>query len=280
MNFAVEKAQWVLQQLATVISDPVTELRYETPFQLLVAVILSAQCTDERVNLVTPNLFRRFPDAKALSTADASDILPLIASISFPNNKAKSLAKLGPILVEKYAGEVPKTVEEIEQLPGAGHKTASVVASVAFHVPAFAVDTHVFRVCNRIGLVKDADTVVKVESQMKAQLAPELWHDAHHLLILHGRYTCTAKNPKCSRCILKTRCSYFESLQQIPQAISGLNSKSGKYYCKFNDLYFNDAVTLIDENGVEQLAEPLSHSTDCYLSKTGISTLKVKDFRV
>ena len=273
-------AENILTKLAQVITNPVTELQYETPFQLLVAVILSAQCTDERVNKVTPKLFETYPTPQALSMAEDTDIFPFIASISFPNNKAKSLAKLGKTLMKNHQGEVPKTVAAIEQLPGAGHKTASVVASVAFDVPAFAVDTHVFRVCNRIGLVQDADTVIKVETQMKTLLAPEKWHDAHHLLILHGRYTCTAKNPKCPTCVLKTDCAYFRKIQNLPKKITGLKPKLGKYYCKFNDIYFNDALILLDENEVAQIAEPLSHSTDCYFTKTGETTLKVKDFRV
>ena len=186
-----------------------TELVYHNPFQLLVSVILSAQCTDKRVNLTTPAIFEKYPDAFALSEAGFDELFPLIKSISYPNNKTKHLIGMSKMLVEKFHGEVPLTVEELVQLPGVGRKTANVITSVVDEQPNMAVDTHVFRVSARIGLTVNAKTPLAAEKQLVAFIPRELIHTAHHWLILHGRYTCVARNPKCALCGLTSACKYF-----------------------------------------------------------------------
>lgn len=191
--------------------EPETELDYRTPYELLVAVVLSAQCTDKRVNLVTPPLFETYPTPEALATATAEDILPYIKSISYPNNKAKHLAGLGKMLTERFGGEVPATVEELQQLPGVGRKTANVIASVIFNMPTMAVDTHVFRVSKRLGLVDaKAKTPLEVEKELMKNTPLELVPKAHHWLILHGRYICLARTPQCEKCPLTHFCRYYE----------------------------------------------------------------------
>lgn len=279
MNKDQTYAKAVLDQLRTVIHSPVTELQYTTPFELLVAVLLSAQCTDARVNLVTPALFEAYPDAHVLAKADVAAIFPYIKSVSFPNNKAQHLAKLGKILVEKYAGEVPTSIEAIETLPGCGHKTAQVVASVAFDIPALPVDTHVFRVSNRMGLAA-GKTVLEVEKQLKSRIPEAEWSEAHHLLILHGRYTCTAQSPKCQTCVLTMACTYFAQLQSLPEDRKGLNAKLGKYFCATCEAYTDIPLAFEDAEGVEQLACPNCQSTHLFNAKTGKTTLKIKDYRV
>ncbi|GAB2681283.1 endonuclease III [Flavihumibacter cheonanensis] len=190
-----------------------TELLYDNPFQLLVAVVLSAQCTDKRVNLTTPALFERFPDAAALSNASVEEIFTLIRSISYPNNKAKHLVGLGKMLMEQFDGEVPMTVEELIKLPGVGRKTANVITSVVDAQPNMAVDTHVFRVSARLGLTKNARTPLAAEKQLIRHLPKELVHIAHHWLILHGRYVCTARSPQCSGCGLRDICVFYKRVQ-------------------------------------------------------------------
>ena len=190
-----------------------TELLYDNPFQLLVAVVLSAQCTDKRVNLTTPALFERFPDAEALSNASVEEVFALIRSISYPNNKAKHLVGLGKMLIEQFNGEVPMTVEELVQLPGVGRKTANVITSVVDAQPNMAVDTHVFRVSARLGLTKNARTPLTAEKQLIRHLPKELVHIAHHWLILHGRYVCTARSPQCTGCGLRDICVFYKRTQ-------------------------------------------------------------------
>ena len=180
--------------------DPFSELHYHTPYELLVAVVLSAQCTDVRVNQVTPALFARFPNPKSLAEATAEDIYPYIASCSYPNAKSKYLAGIGARLMADFAGEVPDTREALESLPGVGHKSASVVLSIAFGVPALAVDTHVHRVAARMGLTSHARTPEETEKQLTQNIPREDWSRAHHWLILHGRYICVARKPKCAAC--------------------------------------------------------------------------------
>ena len=187
-----------------------TELIYDDPFQLLVAVILSAQCTDKRVNMTTPAIFEKYPDAAAMSEASAEDLFPLIKSISYPNNKAKHLAGMSRMLIEKYNGTVPMTVNELTELPGVGRKTANVITSVIDEQPNMAVDTHVFRVSARIGLTVGAKTPLATEKQLIRHLPQMYVHKAHHWLILHGRYICVARKPRCSECGLKSVCSYFK----------------------------------------------------------------------
>ncbi len=188
--------------------DAETELIYDDPFQLLVAVILSAQCTDKRVNLTTPFIFEKYPDAPSLSKADFEDVFPLIKSISYPNNKTKHLIGMAKMLMEKFNGKVPMTVEELVQLPGVGRKTANVITSVADKQPNMAVDTHVFRVSARLGLTTNAKTPLAAEKQLVENIPSAYVHLAHHWLILHGRYVCTARNPACSKCGLAGICKY------------------------------------------------------------------------
>ncbi len=187
---------------------PETELFYDNPFQLLVAVILSAQCTDKRVNLTTPALFERYPDPIALSRAEFDDLFPLIRSISYPNNKTRHLIGMARMLMEKFHGEVPMTVDQLVELPGVGRKTANVITSVIDSQPNMAVDTHVFRVSARLGLTRGARTPLAAEKQLIANIPAELVHKAHHWLILHGRYTCLARNPKCAECGLMDNCVF------------------------------------------------------------------------
>lgn len=186
---------------------PETELHYETPFQLLVAVILSAQCTDKRINQVTPRLFNDFPTAEAMAATTPDVIFEYIRSVSYPNNKAKHLVAMAKILQEKFGGEVPSTGEQLEQLPGVGRKTANVIQAVIFQKARMAVDTHVFRVSHRMGLVgKGCTTPLSVEKELVRNIPEELIPTAHHWLILHGRYVCQARRPKCEECGLLGIC--------------------------------------------------------------------------
>jgi endonuclease III len=194
--------------------DAETELIYDSPFQLLVAVILSAQCTDKRVNLTTPAIFERYPSARELSEATIESLFPLIKSISYPNNKTKHLIGMANMLMEKFGGEVPMTVEELVQLPGVGRKTANVITSVIDQQPNMAVDTHVFRVSGRIGLTIGATTPLATEKQLIENVPKELVHKFHHWLILHGRYVCVARNPKCDICGLTTVCKYYSRIKK------------------------------------------------------------------
>jgi endonuclease III len=187
-----------------------TELLYDDPFQLLVAVILSAQCTDVRVNLTTPFIFEKYPDAKTMSKATVPQLFKLIKSISYPNNKAKHLAGMSKLLMQNFNGEVPMTVDELITLPGVGRKTANVVTSVIDEQPNMAVDTHVFRVSARIGLTVGAKTPTATEKQLIRHIPAEYVHKAHHWLILHGRYTCIARKPKCAICHLQKICKYYK----------------------------------------------------------------------
>jgi endonuclease-3 len=190
--------------------DAQTELHYSNPYELLVAVILSAQCTDKRVNLTTPALFQRFPTPYELSRASVEEVFDYIKSISFPNNKAKHLVGMANILVNEFKGEVPSDVEDLQKMPGVGRKTANVISSVIFNQPAMAVDTHVFRVSKRLGLVtQTASTPLEVEKQLMKYIPSEYVHVAHHWLILHGRYICVARNPKCDICPLTSFCWYY-----------------------------------------------------------------------
>jgi endonuclease-3 len=190
--------------------NPVTELHYETPFQLLVAVILSAQCTDKRINQVTPKLFERFPTPEDLAASTPEEVFTYIRSVSYPNNKAKHLVGMGKMLVDVFNSEIPQGVDNLQKMPGVGRKTANVIASVIFEEPAMAVDTHVFRVANRIGLTNNATTPLAVEKQLIKHIPKEYIAVAHHWLILHGRYICVARSPKCDICPLTWFCRYYE----------------------------------------------------------------------
>ncbi len=186
-----------------------TELQYKNPYQLLVAVILSAQCTDKRVNMTTPALFKVFPNAKTLAAASSDEVFTYIKSISYPNNKAKHLTAMAKMLVEEFKGKVPSEIEDLIKLPGVGRKTANVIASVVYNKATMAVDTHVFRVAARIGLTRNAKTPLAAEKQLVKHIPEELIPKAHHWLILHGRYVCIARKPKCSECGLTHCCIYF-----------------------------------------------------------------------
>ncbi|MCX6325224.1 MAG: endonuclease III [Bacteroidia bacterium] len=186
-----------------------TELTYQDPFELIVAVILSAQCTDKRVNIITPALMKKYPDAESMAKAEPEEIFEYIRSCSYPNNKAKHLSGMSRMLVTEFGGIVPSEPLLLQHLPGVGRKTANVVASVAFRKPVMAVDTHVFRVSNRIGLVKNAKTPLSVENQLIKHIPGDLVHNAHHWLILHGRYVCKARNPLCNQCGLADFCKYY-----------------------------------------------------------------------
>lgn len=187
-----------------------TELEYKDPYELLVAVILSAQCTDKRVNLITPAFFKQFPDVYSLAETGKEDIFALIKSCSYPNNKAKHLSGMARKVREEFDGTIPDSMEKLQKLPGVGRKTANVILSVVFHQPAMAVDTHVFRVAARIGLTTRAKTPYEAEIQLIRHIPPEDIPRAHHWLILHGRYVCTARNPSCDSCGLNQLCSYVE----------------------------------------------------------------------
>lgn len=190
--------------------DPQTELHYDSPFHLLIAVILSAQCTDKRVNMHTPQIFCRFPSPEDLASATFEEVYDLIKSISFPNNKAKHLIGMAQTLISQFGGVVPSEPELLEKLPGVGRKTANVIASVVYDKPVIAVDTHVFRVSRRLGL-SEGTNVEAVERDLTAGFAPELRPKAHHWLILHGRYVCTARKPKCESCGLQDWCAEYTS---------------------------------------------------------------------
>ena len=186
-----------------------SELNYENPYQLIVAVILSAQCTDKRVNMTTPAFFERFPDAYSLSDSSVEEIYSYIKSISYPNNKSKNLLGMAKVLVAEFDGVVPDNVDDLQKLPGVGRKTANVVASVAFNKPAMAVDTHVFRVSKRIGLTLNAKNPLDTERQLIMYIPENIIPKAHHWLILHGRYVCKARKPDCENCGITTICDYY-----------------------------------------------------------------------
>lgn len=186
-----------------------TELHYNSPYELLVAVILSAQCTDKRVNMITPRFFRKFPTPEVLMNAQQEEVFEVIKSCSYPNNKAKNLIGMATGLINDFKGVVPEDVDELQKLPGVGRKTANVIASVVFNKPALAVDTHVFRVAARIGLTENAKTPLETEKQLVKYIPEELIPLAHHWLILHGRYVCIARKPKCSECGITKLCHYY-----------------------------------------------------------------------
>lgn len=205
--------EWFMQTMPS----PQPELVYDSPFHLLIAVILSAQCTDKRVNLVTPALFERYPEPKDLAKASFTEVYDLIKSVSYPNNKAKHLIGMAKKLEDDFNGVIPDNIELLQTLPGVGKKTANVVGSIIYDMPVIAVDTHVFRVSRRIGLAK-GKTVESVEKELTSGFAPELRFKAHHWLILHGRYVCTARKPLCESCGLQPHCKFFKSLTRSKTA--------------------------------------------------------------
>lgn len=248
-----ERYDFVIDWFSHHMPQAETELNYENPYQLLVAVILSAQCTDKRVNIVTPDLFKAFPDARKLSKAGFDDIYPIIRSVSFANNKTRHLMGMAKMLVEDYNEEVPDTVEELVKLPGVGRKTANVVTSVVWGQARMAVDTHVFRVAARIGLTEKARNPLQAEQQLVAHIPEELLHIAHHWLILHGRYTCIARRPQCEECGLKPACRFYQ--KEMKQVV-----EQGKAYDPAKD-----AVNKVDggkkkKNPVKDIIPPKKKS--------------------
>lgn len=204
-----ERYEGVIAYFSEAMPSAGSELHYTDPFQLLVAVILSAQCTDKRVNMTTPALFERWPDAASMATATQDDIYPYIRSISYPNNKAKNLAAMARMLSSEFGGVVPDDVEQLQRLPGVGRKTANVVGAVIWQKEVMPVDTHVFRVSNRIGLTNRSKTPLQTELTLEKQIPSHLLPTAHHWLILHGRYVCTARAPKCAECGISTWCRKY-----------------------------------------------------------------------
>jgi endonuclease III len=209
-----ERFEQLIQYFSVHQPDAETELNYENPFQLLISVILSAQCTDKRVNMVTPDLFKAFPTPQKLAEADFDDVFPYIKSISYPNNKAKHLIGMAQMLVKDFKNQVPSSINELIKLPGVGRKTANVIASVVYNQPAMAVDTHVFRVSARLGLTLNAKTPLQTEEQLIKYIPEQYIARAHHWLILHGRYICLARNPKCSECKISYFCKAYERMQK------------------------------------------------------------------
>ncbi len=206
-----ERYQEFISYFAATQPEAETELHYNNPYELLVAVILSAQCTDKRVNMVTPSIFERFPDAISLSNTHFDELFPYIRSISYPNNKTKHLIGMAKMLVTDFKSVVPAEVDQLQKLPGVGRKTANVIASVVYNQPTMAVDTHVFRVSKRIGLVAEKlKTPLEVEKELIKHIPQEHVPLAHHWLILHGRYICIARKPKCDECKITFMCRYFE----------------------------------------------------------------------
>lgn len=269
-----------LAALRQMIPTPETELEYVDPFQLLVAVILSAQCTDERVNMVTPPLFDVYPDPKAMAKAEPEDIYPYVKSVTYPNNKSRHLVAAARKIVDEFGGDVPDDIPHLMKLPGVGRKTAQVVASVVFDRDALPVDTHVFRVANRIGLVNNAKTPFAVEQGLKRRIPKNEWSEAHHLLILHGRYTCTARQPKCDVCLVSDVCLYFSRLSRLPGSMDGLRPAKGKYYCGTCRRYFDTPVIRRDRYDVDQLSCPSCSSMNVFESRTGATTKRIPDYRV
>ncbi|MEP6951407.1 MAG: endonuclease III [Ginsengibacter sp.] len=207
-----ERYQFVIDYFLSHAPNAETELHYDNPYHLLVAVILSAQCTDKRVNETTPYIFKKYPDILSMSNASPENLFSLIKSISYPNNKTKHLIGMAKKVIENYNGQIPMTVDELVTLPGVGRKTANVITSVIDSQPNMAVDTHVFRVSARIGLTSNATTPLAAEKQLIENFPEDLIRKAHHWLILHGRYICVARNPKCNICGLKTVCKYYNRL--------------------------------------------------------------------
>lgn len=206
-----ERYQQLISYFTEKFPDPKTELNYRDPYELLVAVILSAQCTDKRVNKVTPALFDKFPTPELLKESYFDELFPYIRSISYPNNKTKHLLGMAKMLVDDFGSEIPNTIEDLQKLPGVGRKTANVISSVIYNKPTMAVDTHVFRVSKRLGLVnQNLKTPLEVEKGLVKYIPEELIPKAHHWLILHGRYVCLARTPKCDECELTSFCRYYE----------------------------------------------------------------------
>lgn len=209
-----QRYEGIVKVFSQTMPDPKTELHYDTPFHLLLAVILSAQCTDKRINMVTPALFERFPEPADLAASTEEEVYEYIKSVTFPNNKTRSLLKAARMLEESYGGEVPRDIDDLMKLPGVGRKTANVILAVVYDKPAMAVDTHVFRVSERIGLTTDSRSPLQTEQQLIKYIPEELVTRAHHWLILHGRYVCKARRPDCMECGIRSYCRHYNSSQK------------------------------------------------------------------
>lgn len=206
-----ERYNGIVEIFSAAMPDPKTELNYDTPFHLLLSVILSAQCTDKRVNIVSPPLFEAFPNPESLANASEEEVFQYIKSVTFPNNKTRHLIKAAKMLVEQFDGEMPSDIDNLMKLPGVGRKTANVMLAVVWNRNAMAVDTHVFRVSNRIGLTNNSKTPLQTEKTLVKHFAPEILPKAHHWLILHGRYICKARKPDCEACMITKYCKYYNS---------------------------------------------------------------------
>lgn len=204
-----ERYEGVISVFKEIMPEPKTELHYDTPFHLLLAVILSAQCTDKRINIVTPALFERFPDPASLAAATEEEVYEYIKSVTFPNNKTRHLIKAAKVLTEEFGGEMPTDIDNLMKLPGVGRKTANVMLAVVWNKSAMAVDTHVFRVSNRIGLTNNSKTPLETEKTLVRHIPEEIVSTAHHWLILHGRYVCKARKPECLECLLTPYCKFY-----------------------------------------------------------------------
>jgi endonuclease-3 len=224
-----ERFRLFVEYFSVHFAEPKTELHFSNPYELLVAVVLSAQCTDKRINLVTPPLFERFPTPHHLAASHYDELFPFIRSVSYPGNKTKHLLGMAKLLVEEFNGEVPATLEELQRLPGVGRKTAHVILSIIYNQPTMAVDTHVFRVSKRLGLAtQSAKTPLEIEKQLVKELPQEVIPKAHHWLILHGRYVCVARNPKCPECALTHLCKYFAQVTSKQMAAAGISESAVK----------------------------------------------------
>ena len=206
-----QRYEGIISVFKEIMPEPKTELHYDTPFHLLLAVILSAQCTDKRINMVTPALFERFPDPQSLAAANEEEVYEYIKSVTFPNNKTRHLIKAARVLVEEFGGEMPTDIDNLMKLPGVGRKTANVMLAVVWNKSAMAVDTHVFRVSNRLGLTNNSKTPLETEKTLIKYIPEELVSTAHHWLILHGRYVCKARKPECLECRLTQYCKMYNS---------------------------------------------------------------------
>ncbi|MDE6637865.1 MAG: endonuclease III [Muribaculaceae bacterium] len=209
-----ERYDRIISTFEEIMPEPKTELHYDTPFHLLLAVILSAQCTDKRVNMVTPALFEAYPDPASLAAATEEEVFPFIKSVTFPNNKTRHLLKAARMLVDDFNSEMPSDIDNLMKLPGVGRKTANVMLAVIWDKAAMPVDTHVFRVSNRIGFTKDSPNPLATEKELVKNIPAEKLSKAHHWLILHGRYVCTARNPKCGECAIADWCATHEKKQR------------------------------------------------------------------
>jgi len=275
-----DRTKRVLDALGTTIESPTTELVHADPYELIVSVILSAQCTDERVNRVTPGLFRAYPDVRALAEAEPAEVLGHIGSITFPNAKSRHLVGMARRIVEVYGGSVPESLHDLQTLPGVGRKTALVVAAVAHGADTIAVDTHVFRVAHRLGLVRPTSlTPEAVEHDLRRVIPRSEWSRAHHFLILHGRYVCRARSPACDDCVVARDCPFRLAVEALPATVRGLDLRRGRYWCATRRHYFDQFVLKRDRRGIEQAACPRCGSMNVFESRTGSTLRSVRDPR-